>query len=114
MPFWRERGRKKEKKEGRWLQFLPPLKAFAAKHQRTEEKKNQTSDQARGYTFTLPLDDSIIPSPYDYVRLLELSLKPISRAHFLYQIHYIGPVRFGLICLTVKNLPKVDSTKSII
>ena len=78
MPFWRERGRKKEKKEGRWLQFLPPLKAFAAKHQRTEEKKNQTSDQARGYTFTLPLDDSIIPSPYDHVRLSELSLKPSS------------------------------------
>ena len=69
---------RKEKKEGRWLQFLPSLKAFAAKHQRTEEKKNQTSDQARGYTFTLPLDDSIIPSPYDHVRLLELSLEPSS------------------------------------
>ena len=27
-----KRGRKKEKKEGRLLQFLPPLKAFAAKH----------------------------------------------------------------------------------
>ena len=33
--------RKKQKeKEGRQLQFLPPLKAFAAKYQRTEEKKN--------------------------------------------------------------------------
>ena len=71
--------RKKQKeKEGRQLQFLPPLKAFAAKHQRTEEKKNQTLDQAREYTFTLPLDDSIILSPYDHVRLLELSLKPSS------------------------------------
>ena len=36
-----EEGRKKEEeKEGRRLQFLPPLKAFAAKHQRTEKKKN--------------------------------------------------------------------------
>ena len=35
-------GRKKEreKKGGKQLQFLPPLKAFAAKHQRTEKKKN--------------------------------------------------------------------------
>ena len=69
-------GKKKEKKEGRRLQFLPPLKAFAAQHQRTKEKENQSSDKARGYTFTLPLDDSIIPSPYDHVRLFELSLKP--------------------------------------
>ena len=45
MPFWRERGRKKEKKEGRWLQFLPPLKAFAAKHQRIKKKKNSFSDK---------------------------------------------------------------------
>ena len=71
-------GKKKEKKEGRRLQFLPPLKAFTAKHQRTEEKENQSSDKARGYTFTLPLDDLIIPSLYDHVRLLELLLKPSS------------------------------------
>ena len=71
-------GRKKEKKEGRRLQFLPSLKTFIAKHQRTKEKKNQSSDQTRGYTFTLPLDDSIIPSPYYHVWLLELSLKPSS------------------------------------
>ena len=74
----KEGGKKKEKKEGRRLQFLPPLKAFAAKHQRTKEKKNRSSDKARGYTFTLPPDDSIIPSPYDHVRLLEVSLKPSS------------------------------------
>ena len=37
---------RKRKKGGRRLQFLPPLKAFAAKHQRTEEKKNQSSDKA--------------------------------------------------------------------
>ena len=104
-PKGREEERKR-KKGGRRLQFLPPLKAFAAKHQRTEEKKNQFSNKARGYTFTLPLDDSIIPSPYDYVRLLELSLKPISRAHFLYQIHCIRPVGFGLICANSKEPPK--------
>ena len=41
-------GEKKEvEKEGRRLQFLPPLKAFAAKYQRTEKKKNQSSDKAR-------------------------------------------------------------------
>ena len=34
------RQKKKEKKEGRRWQFLPPPKAFAAKHQRTEKKKN--------------------------------------------------------------------------
>ena len=34
-------GQKKEReKEGRRLQFLGPLKAFAAKHQKTEKKKN--------------------------------------------------------------------------
>ena len=96
---------RKRKKEGRRLQFLPPLKAFAAKHQRTKEKKNQTSDQARGYTFTLPLDDSIISSPYDHVRLLELSLKPSSWAHFLYHIYCIGPVGFGLIYANNKEPP---------
>ena len=69
---------RKEKKERRWLQFLPPLKAFAAKHQRIEEKNNQSLDKAQGYTFTIPLDDSIIPSLYDHVRLLELSRKPSS------------------------------------
>ena len=98
---------RKRKKEGRWLQFLPSLKAFVAKHQRTEEKKNQTLDQAWGYTFTLPLDDSIIPSPYDHVRLLELSLKPSSWVHFLYQIYCIGPVGFGLICTNNKEPPKI-------
>ena len=97
---------RKRKKGGKQLQFLPPLKAFAAKHQRIEEKKNQSSDKARGYTFTLPLDDLIIPSPYDNVRLLELSIKPISRAHFLYQIHCIGPGGFGLICANSKEPPK--------
>ena len=44
-----EGGTKKEREnEGRRLQFLPPLKAFATKHQRTEKKKNQSSDKARG------------------------------------------------------------------
>ena len=100
------RGRKKEKKGGRRLQFLPPLKAFAAKHQRTEEKKNQSLDKARGYTFTLPPDNSIIPSPNDHVRLLELSLKPSSWAHFLYQIYCLGPIGFGLICANSKEPPK--------
>ena len=42
----RVRGKKEKEKEGRWLQFLPLLKAFAAKHQRTEKKKNQSSDKA--------------------------------------------------------------------
>ena len=47
-PRERDGERKKEKeKEGRRLQFLLPLRAFAAKHQRTEEKKNQSSDKAR-------------------------------------------------------------------
>ena len=46
-PKERERKSKKEK-EGRRLQFLPPLKAFIAKHQRIEKKKNQSSDKARG------------------------------------------------------------------
>ena len=44
----RARKEKKKEKEGRRLQFLPPLKAFATKHQRTEKKKNQSSDKARG------------------------------------------------------------------
>ena len=39
---------KEREKEGRRLQFLPPLKAVTAKHQRTEKKKNQSSDKARG------------------------------------------------------------------
>ena len=43
----KEEREKQKEKEGRQLQFLPPLKAFAAKHQRTEEKKNQSSDKAR-------------------------------------------------------------------
>ena len=38
-PRERERKSKKEK-EGRRLQFLPPLKAFTTKHRRTEKKKN--------------------------------------------------------------------------
>ena len=85
------------------MQFLPPPTVFAAKHQKTKEKKNQFLEKARGYTFTLPLDDSIIPSPYDHVRLLELSLKPSSWANFLYQIYCIGPVGFGLICVNSKE-----------
>ena len=40
-PLEREEGKKrKNEKEGRQLQFLLPPKAFAAKHQRTEKKKN--------------------------------------------------------------------------
>ena len=112
MPFWRERGRKKEKKGGRRLQSLPPLKTFAVKHQRIEEKKNQFLDKARGYTFTLPPDNSIIPSPYDHVQLLELSLKPSSWAHFLYQIYCIKPVGFRLICANSKKPPKSGPYKN--
>ena len=97
------RGRKKEERR---LQSLPPLKAFATKHKRTKEKKSQSSDQTRGYTFTLPPDNLIIPPPYDHVRLLELSLKPSSWAHFLYQIYCIGSVGFGLICANSKEPPK--------
>ena len=40
--------KKEKEKEGKRLQFLPPLKVFAAKHQRIEKKKNQSSDKARG------------------------------------------------------------------
>ena len=43
-----DKKKKQEKKEGTRLQFLPPLKVFAAKYQRTEKKKNQSSDKARG------------------------------------------------------------------
>ena len=46
MPSKKEEGEKQEKKEGRRLQFSPPLKAFAAKHQRTKKKKNQSLDKA--------------------------------------------------------------------
>ena len=47
-PRERDGERKKQKeKEGRRLQFLLPLRAFAAKHQRTEKKKNQSSDKTR-------------------------------------------------------------------
>ena len=35
-----EREKKEEEKEGRRLQFLPPLKASAAKHQKTNKKRN--------------------------------------------------------------------------
>ena len=100
------RQKKKEKKEGRQWQFLPPPKAFATKHQRTNEKKSQSSDQTWGYTFTLPSDDSIIPSPYDQVRLLELSLNPSSWAHFLYQTYCIGPIGFRFICVYNEGPPK--------
>ena len=80
-----------------------------------EPRKRRISPRTKpGYTFTLPLDDSIIPSPYDHVRLLELSLKPSSCVHFLYQIYCIEPVGFGLICLTVKNLPKTNPTISAV
>ena len=49
---------------------------------------------------------SIIPSTYDHVRLLQLSLKPSSWVHFLYQTYCIGPVGFRLIRLTVKSAQK--------
>ena len=98
--------RGERKKEGRRLHSLPPLKAFATKHKRSKEKKSQSLDQARGHTFALPPDDLIIPPPYDHVRLLELSLKPNSWAHFLYQIYCIGPVGFELICANSKEPPQ--------
>ena len=49
LPRAREKKKKRKKeKEERRLQFLPPLKAFTAKNQRTEKKKNQSLDKARG------------------------------------------------------------------
>ena len=40
----REKARGKRRKT---VQFLPPLNAVAAKHQKTKKKKNQSSDKAR-------------------------------------------------------------------
>ena len=48
MPSKSEGGEKEEEEEGGRLQFSPPLKAFAVKHQRTEKKKNQSLEKARG------------------------------------------------------------------
>ena len=64
---------KKGKKERKTIAVLTTLKAFAAQHYR-RKKKNHSLDQARGFTFILPLDDLITPSPYDPVWLLVLSL----------------------------------------
>ena len=111
--------KKGEEKNGRRLQFLLPLQAFVAKHQRIEKKKNWEEEelvlgQSPKINFYLSSTLSIIPSSYNHVQLLKLSLKPSSWSHFLYQIYYIRLVGFRLICLTVKNLPKVDLTTIIV
>ena len=68
---------RKRKKGGKQLQFLPPLKAFAAKHQRTEEKKNQSSNKARIYFY---------PSSRRFDHPISLWLCPtvgaLTKAHF--------------------------------
>ena len=103
----KEKKKRKKKEDGGssyhpWK--LPPLST-------KELRRRRISPQAfLRINFYPSFIRSIIPSPYDHVRLLELSLKPSSWAYFLYQIYCIGPVRFWLICLIVKNLPKVDPT----
>ena len=59
-------------------------------------------------------EDKLPPFPYTFDHSIsvwscldiKLSLKPSSWVHFLYQTYCIGPVRFGLIRLTVKSLQK--------
>ena len=41
-------GEEKREKRTKTVAVLTTLKAFAAKHQGTEKKKNQSSDKARG------------------------------------------------------------------
>ena len=108
---WEGGKSKRRKKEEGCSSYYPwKLSPLSTKEREEEESVLEQSPRINFYPFSIR---SIIPFPYDHVRLLEFSLKPSSWAHFLYQIYYIGPVGFGLICLIVKNLPKVDPTFSL-
>ena len=108
---WEGGKSKRRKKEEGCSSYHPwKLSPLSTKEREEEESVLEQSPRINFYPSSIR---SIIPSPYDHVRLLEFSLKPSSWAHFLYQIYCIGPVGFGLICLTVKNLPKVDPTFSL-
>ena len=103
---WEGGKSKRRKKEEGCSSYHPwKLSMLSTKEWEEEESVLEQSPRINFYPSSIR---SIIPSPYDHVRLLEFSLKPSSWAHFLYQIYCIGPVGFGLICLTVKNLPNVD------
>ena len=75
------------------------------------EKKNSSSDKARGRTLTLPPTMPLtILLPNDPVRpLTKSSQKPSSWAQFLspllYQIHCIGPVGFGFAHIYSERRP---------
>ena len=107
----KERTRKTKREGGR--KTVAVLRT--PKNSRREAPKNREEEElilgqsSRINFYPIPTC-SIIPSPYSHVRLLYLSLRPSSWACFLYQVYCIGPVGFGLIRLTVKNLPKVDPT----
>ena len=108
---WQGGKSKRRKKEEGCSSYHPwKVSPLSTKEREEEESVLEQNPRINFYPSSIR---TIIPSPYDHVRLLEFSLKPSSWAHFLYQIYCIGPVEFGLICLTVKNLPKVDPTFSL-
>ena len=71
-----------------------------------EEKKNSSSDEARGQTFTPPLRRWRSCPTVDEVLTKARFLSPL-----LYQIHYIGPVGFGFAHAYSEGPPKTGPYK---
>ena len=86
----RERREKNQKeKEGRQLQFLPPLKAFANKHQRTEKKKNQPEDKILLFFHTFDHPISLWSCPAVGALAKAQFLSPFSLPNLLYWVRWV-------------------------
>ena len=104
---------KRERKGRKTVAVLKTPESFRREAPKNREEVELILGQSPRINFYPFSTCSIIPFPYSHVPLLKLSLKLSSWARFLYQIYCIGPVGFGLIRPTIKNLPKVDPTYTI-
>ena len=79
----------------------------APKNREEEEFILGQSSRINFYPFSM---HSAIPLPYGLVRLLKLSLRPSSWAHFSTKFIVLSLLGLGSFTSTVKDLPKVDPT----
>ena len=102
-----ERGDRKRRKTVAVLRTPESSPREAPKNREEEEFILEQSLRINFYPFST---HSAIPLPYGLVRLLKLSLRPSSWAHFSTNFIVLGLLGLGSFTSTVKDLPKVDPT----
>ena len=102
--------RKRRRKRRKTVAVLRTPESSHRKAPKNREEEEFILRQSPRINFYLFSTHSAIPLPYGLVRLLKLSLRPSSLAHFSTKFIVLALLGLGSFTSTVKDLPKVDPT----